>query len=46
METSQWIGIGLFVLLVVGIAFLFIRSGTKIKPDTAGKGRSDLGGQP
>jgi hypothetical protein len=40
---SQWIAFGVFMLVVVALAYAFARKGVKIKPDPENKPRSDQG---
>jgi uncharacterized membrane protein YagU involved in acid resistance len=43
---SQWLGLALFVIIIAGLVFAFIRKGLTIKPDPDHKPPSHLGGQP
>jgi hypothetical protein len=40
MQTSQWIGIALLLLLIGGLVYAFVRHGAKVKPDQ----KHDVGG--
>ena len=33
MQPAQWIGIALLLLLLGGLVYAFIRSGSKVRPD-------------
>jgi hypothetical protein len=33
MQTSQWIGIALLLLLIGGLVYAYVRHGAKVKPD-------------
>jgi hypothetical protein len=41
---SQWIAFGVFLLLMLGLAYAFARKGMTIKPDPESKPPTDLGG--
>ena len=40
---SQWVALGLVVLAMAGLIYLFVRKGETIKPDPENKDRSDQG---
>jgi len=41
MQVVQWSAFAVLLAIFAALAFLFIRHGTKIKPDPENKGRSD-----
>ncbi len=54
MTSTQWIGIAIFLLLISGLLYAFLRGGAKVKPDGthdasaaadwSGHGGADSGG--
>jgi hypothetical protein len=44
MLLLQWTALGVLLLAIVGLTWLFVRKGMTIKPDPDGKHRSDYGG--
>jgi hypothetical protein len=40
---SQWIAFGVFILVIAGLTYAFVRKGVTIKPDPDRKPPSDLG---
>jgi hypothetical protein len=34
---SQWLGLALFVAVLAGLAYIYVRHGVKIKPDPENK---------
>ena len=46
MMLSQWLAFGVLLLMIVGLAALFVTKGANIKPDPLNKPPTDQGGQP